>query len=263
MTSPIRYIDSHAHLTNDQLYPDIDDILERSKSAGIEAVINICTDPETLNRGLALAERHPWIYNAASTTPHDAESDGEAHFSTMAHCAREGKLVAIGETGLDYFHYQATANIQKQLLRRYLQLALECNLPVIIHCRDAFNDFFEILDQEYKAHGAWGPGVLHCFTGTAAEAEQVIKRGWYLSLSGIVTFKKSGALREVAKMTPLDQLLIETDAPYLAPQSHRGKTNEPTFLPHTAEEIAAVKGLSLAEVADMTTKNAKQLFSLP
>lgn len=263
MNQAPRYIDSHAHLTNEQLYGSIDSILERSKIAGIEGIINICTDIETLNKGLALSSRYPWVYNAASTTPHDAESDGEAHFDTIASHARKGNLIAVGETGLDYFHYRVTAEFQKKLLRRYFQLALECRLPVVIHCRDAFSDFFEILDEEYKYENRWAAGVLHCFTGSIEEAEQVIARGWYLSLSGIVTFKKSNELREVAKIVPLEQLLIETDAPYLAPQKHRGKLNEPSFLPNTAEVIAAVKGVSLAEIAESTRMNAKHLFSLP
>ncbi len=126
---------------------------------------------------------------------------------------------------------------------------------MIFHCRDAFADLFSIVDAEYK-----GPAILHCFTGTAGEASMVLERGWYLSLSGIVTFKKSEALRDIAKMTPLAQLLIETDTPYLAPQSHRGKQNEPAYLPETAQCIAAAKGISVAEVANATSENARKLF---
>ena len=140
-----------------------------------------------------------------------------------------------------------------------MHLALECELPIVIHCRDAFADFFQIIDEEYPVNKK---GVLHCFTGTLEEAKEVVKRDWYLSLSGIVTFKRSEELREVAKIVPLDQLLIETDTPYLAPQSRRGKQNEPSYLPETAKLIADVKGISLEELAKATANNATELFKL-
>jgi TatD DNase family protein len=256
------FTDSHAHLTCDRLYPDLPVLLKRAKEAGVTAICNICTDLPTLERGLLLAEEYPWVFNVAATTPHDVEKEGEELFPIMAKSAREGKLVAVGETGLDYFYTHSDREIQKDFLRRYLHLALECQLPVVIHCRDAFSDFFEILDSEYSVEGKHGPGVLHCFTGTIAEAEEVVKRGWYLSLSGIMTFKKSEELREVAKLVPLDQLLIETDAPYLAPQKRRGKTNEPAFLPETAACLAAIHGISLEELASATADNANRLFRL-
>ena len=246
---------------------DVTEVLSRAHGAGVGAVVNICTDKASLEAGLKLAEAQspdgqPRIYNAASTTPHDVEKEGEEVFPLMAEAARSGRLVAVGETGLDYFYEHAPRELQKDFLRRYLHLAIEVALPVVIHCRDAFSDFFEILDAEYLIDGKLGPGVLHCFTGTAEEAEQVVSRGWYLSLSGIVSYKKSEDLRAVAKQVPLDQLLIETDAPYLAPQPMRGKRNEPSFLPETAKVIAEVKGISLEELAAATSRNARTLFRL-
>lgn len=261
--SGIAYIDSHAHLTSDALFSDADAILQRAQEQGVAAVINICTDVETLLRGIALSKRYPWIYNTAATTPHDVEKDGEAHFDTIASYAKDGSLSAIGETGLDYFYHHSPKEVQQSFLRRYLQLALGCRLPVVIHCREAFNDFFEILDAEYRSPNGWHPGVLHCFTGTIKEAEEVFLRGWHLSLSGIVTYKKSEELRQVAKSAPLDKLLIETDSPYLAPQKHRGSKNEPAFIYNTAEVIAEVKGVSVQEVAAATASNAKKLFHIP
>lgn len=255
-------IDSHAHLTKDSVYENIDLILERAQAASVNSIINICTDVETLKRGLTLRENYPWIYNAASTTPHDAQEEGEKVFPIIEKHAKQGDLIAVGETGLDYYYYQETKEFQKDLLRRYLKLALECKLPIIIHCREAFADFFEILDEEYAPNGKHAPGVLHCFTGTLAEAEEVLKRGWYLSLSGIVTFKKSIELHKVAQIVPLDKLLIETDTPYLAPQSKRGKVNEPSYLVETAAFIASQKGISIEEVARATTENCKNLFKL-
>lgn len=256
------YTDSHAHLTNESVYGDIDALLSRAQKAGVDTVINICTDIDTLEKGLELAKRYPWIYNTASTTPHDVEKEGEEVFPIVAKAAREGNLVAIGETGLDYYYTHSPREIQKEFLKRYLHLALECNLPVVIHCRDAFEDFFSILDAEYTPNGKHAPGALHCFTGTFEEAKEVIKRGWYLSLSGIVTFKRSEELREVAKMVPLDQLLIETDTPYLAPQKHRGKPNEPAYVVETAKLIADIKGILPKELGEATSANAAKLFNL-
>lgn len=256
------FIDSHAHLTCDKLYPDLEGILERAQAAGVTRIVNICTDIPTLERGLDVHKKHPWVLNAGSTTPHDVEKEGEEVFPVMEAAARSGKLVAVGETGLDYYYTHSQPSIQQDFLRRYLRLALDCKLPVIIHCRDAFEDFFKILDEEYQIEGKHAPGVLHCFTGTLAEAEQVIERGWYLSLSGIVTFKRSEELRDVAKMVPMDQILIETDSPYLAPQRHRGKTNESSYLPEVAETIAKVKGLSTEELAAAATANTSKLFNL-
>lgn len=241
-----------------------EELLVRAAHAGVSAVINICTDAASLEEGLALAKRPSpvKVYNAASTTPHDVEKEGEDLFPIMEKAARNGSLVAVGETGLDYYYAHSPQELQKVFLRRYLHLALECRLPVIIHCREAFADFFEILDAEYRVQGAWAPGVLHCFTGSLQEAHEVLRRGWYLSLSGIVTFKKSDQLRQVAQAVPLDQLLIETDAPYLAPQSHRGKVNEPAFLPEVGHLIAEVKGISHEEVALATSQNARTLFGI-
>lgn len=257
----MKFIDSHAHLTS-TVYPEVDALLDRAKEAGISAIVNICTDYETLERGIALHQNYPWVYNTAATTPHDVAKEGEVEFDKIARHARSGDLVAIGETGLDYHYHHSPKETQQHFLRRYLQLALECRLPVVIHCRDAFADFFAILDEEYKVNGQHAPGVLHCFTGTLAEARQVIERDWYLSLSGIVTFKKSEELREVAKIVPLDRLLIETDTPYLAPQSRRGKQNEPAFLPETAACIASARGISVEQVAQATAENAKRLFRI-
>lgn len=256
------YFDSHAHLTYQGVYDRIDEVLVNAKAAGVTKIVNICTDEETLMKGLDLVKAYPWIYNVASTTPHDVDKEGEKLFPLMAKHARNGDLVAVGETGLDYYYDHSKPETQKKFLEKYLHLALECDLPVVIHCRDAFSDFFDIIDSEYIVNGSHAPGVLHCFTGTLAEAEEVVKRGWYLSLSGIVTFKRSEELREVAKMVPLDQLFIETDTPYLAPQSRRGKVNEPAYVVETAQKIADVKGITVEELAAATKENAETFFRI-
>ena len=253
----MHYFDSHAHLSSAELLPKIDGVMNRAKKVGVVKILNICTDPQTLKEGLLLEKRFPEIKNAGATTPHDVETEGAEAFPIFADAARSGQLVAVGETGLDYHYRELDREIQRRYLIRYLHLALECKLPVIFHCREAFADLFAIADGEYPK-GA--PAILHCFTGTLKEAEAVLERGWYLSLSGIVTFKKSGDLREVAKMTPLSQLLIETDAPYLAPQSQRGNPTEPSFLPETAIAIADASGISLGSVARETLGNGLSLF---
>lgn len=254
-------IDSHAHLTSSVIYEQLNSVLERASQHNIKAIVNICTNPLSLERGVALSQRCPWIYQAAATTPHDVEREGEDAFEIIAVAARKGLLKAVGETGLDYHYEHSKREIQQEFLHRYLQLAIECELPIVIHCRDAFSDFFSILD-EYKTNGRYPPGVLHCFTGTISEAEEVIKRGWMLSLSGIVTFKKSNELQDAAKIVPLNQLLIETDAPYLAPGKFRGKQNEPAFLVETARFIADLKQIPIEELAQVTTQNAVDFFSL-
>jgi len=250
-------IDSHAHLTSPELLVGLEAMIDRAKHAGVTRILNICTDPESLREGVLLSQKHPWIQNAGATTPHDVAQEGEEAFAAFARAALEKKLVAIGETGLDYHYEYSPKDVQQQFLRRYLALAVEYCLPVIFHCREAFADLFSIVDREYPKKA---PAVLHCFTGTAQEAEEALQRGWYLSFSGIVTFKKSGALRDVVKFVPMSQMLIETDAPFLAPQSKRGKQNEPAFLPEIARCIADIKGISAEEVASATAANASRLF---
>lgn len=249
-------IDSHAHLTSSSIFSEIDPILKRAQESGVKGIINICTDPESLERGIELKKRYPWIYNVGSTTPHDVDKEGKEAFPFFEKHALAGNLCAIGETGLDYHYKHSPVEVQKKFLKRYLKLAQEAQLPVVIHCREAFSDLFEILDEDFKE----GCGVLHCFTGNIEEADEVIKRKWYLSLSGIVTFKKSEMLREVAKRVPLNQLLIETDSPYLAPQSKRGHPNEPAYLSETVQCLSSIKGIPFEELVHMTSQNAQAIF---
>lgn len=257
-----RWIDSHAHLTSASCVNEADALIEAASEAGVKAIVNICTDGPSLDSGLELKKRHANIYNVGATTPHDVDKEGEEMFSIFEKHARAGDFVAIGETGLDYYYEHSPRSIQQQFFRRYLRLAIETNLPVVIHCRDAFQDFFSILDQEYRPHGVHLPGVLHCFTGTIDEAKAVIDRGWYLSLSGIVTYKKSEDLRAVAAIVPLNRLLLETDTPYLAPQAKRGQKNQPAYLVETASVVASVKGVDLKTLAENTTSNACELFGI-
>lgn len=245
--------DSHAHLTSSELYTSVNEVLERAWRADVRHILNICTDLESLERGIELAKTNSWIANAAATHPHDVAEKGEREFEAIK--SKVSFLKAIGETGLDYHYDHSPRELQKEFLTRYLKLALEVDLPVVIHCREAFADFFTILDQVGNTKGA-----LHCFTGTKEEAEEVLKRGFYLSLSGIVTYKKSIALQEVAATVPLDKLLIETDAPFLAPRSYRGKSNEPAYLVDTAQFISELRHIPYQTLTQATSANAEKLF---
>ncbi len=251
------FVDTHAHLTSPSCLEQVDSMLESARKAGIEHIVNICTDVASLEAGLLLAKRYKWVYNVAATTPHDVDKEGESFFPIVEATARAGQLVALGETGLDYYYEHSNRRCQQEFLMRYCALAKTLKLPLIFHCREAFSDLFSITD----VHAAGVSCVLHCFTGQLEDARGVLDRGWMLSASGIVTFKKSQELREVVKFVPLDRLLIETDTPYLAPQSHRGQPNQPAYLTETAQVVAELKGIPLEELARITTENAQKFFS--
>ncbi|MES2198923.1 MAG: TatD family hydrolase [Chlamydiota bacterium] len=250
------YIDSHAHLGSEELFSNCAELLKRALAVGVEVIVNICTDELTLQRGLILKETHPEIFLAASSTPHDGGEAASLFFIEVEKAARAKKLVAIGETGLDYYYEHASKEEQKKYLIKYFHLAKQVDLPIIFHCREAFADLFTFAEAEYSQ----GQALLHCFTGTLEEAKKVLDLGWFISFSGIATFKKSEALREVIQYVPLDRMMIETDAPYLAPNSKRGKVNEPSFIVETAEMIAKIKQVPLEFVAEHTKKNAVDFF---
>ena len=253
------YIDSHAHLTVPSVIDHVEEVLGRAGQKQISKIVNICVDSASLQKGLLLAQRHSSVFNAAATTPHDVAKEGDMFFPQVREAAKSGQFVAIGETGLDYHYEHSPREKQKEFLLQYFALAIETQLPVIFHCREAFNDLFVLADSYYKGR----PAVLHCFTGSLDEAKKCLDRGWLISMSGIVTFKKSESLRAVAAYVPLDRLLIETDTPYLAPQSKRGKQNEPSYIDETAKTLAKVKNLTLEELATATTENSEKFFSFP
>lgn len=185
-------IDSHAHISSEAF--DIDEwssLIERAKEEGVEACVNICSDLLALERGVKLAEAHSSIYLAAACPPHDVSAIGEKFFEAYEKVANEGRLVAVGETGLDYYYEHSDKETQKYFLKKYLEESIKRDLPCVIHCREAFEDFFSILDQVEQEHGKKVQGVLHCFTGTLSEAEELVRRNWFVSYSGIATFKKS------------------------------------------------------------------------
>lgn len=252
------YFDSHAHLTCDRTFHQITALLSRAKKARVDQIINVCTDQDSLARGLVLAEDVKGIYTVGATPPQDVQERGEIDFHLFEQAAQRGRLVAIGETGLDYHHQHAPKMLQKTFLIRYFQLAREAQLPVVIHCRSAFKDLFKIADEQLEKEAI----LLHCFTGNLHEAKEALARGWWISFSGIITFKKEEDLRRVVQDVPIEKLLIETDTPYLAPQSKRGKLNEPSFLIETAETVARIKNLSLEEIALHTRANTRHFFRI-
>lgn len=248
-------IDSHAHLTSSEITGDIDEIIAHALQENVSKIVNICTDSPSLHKGLLLAKKYPnVVYNTAATTPHDVDKEGALFFPEVE--THRSSLIAIGETGLDFHYEHSPREIQEEFLLRYFALATKTKLPLIFHCRDAFSRLFELAKQHYQ-----GPALVHCFTGTLEEAKQVIDLGWYLSLSGILTFKKSEELRKVASSLPLDRILIETDAPFLAPQSKRGKQNEPAFITETARCLASITGKSFQEICEITAQNGEKFFS--
>lgn len=253
------WIDTHAHVSCMQ---NPEAVAERAHAAGVEWIINICTDIETLEKGVALREACPYVCNVASTTPHDVDTQGAAEWGLFSAAARRGDLVAIGETGLDFYYERAPRTTQQEFLARYAALACEVELPLVIHCRSAFEAFYEIMRSDYFGKPGALPGILHCFTGTLKEAAPALDEGWAVSLSGILTFKKSEVLQSVARDVPFDRIVIETDAPWLAPQSRRGKTNEPAYVVEVGEMLAHIRGVEPREAARITTANAKRIFRL-
>lgn len=248
--------DSHAHLSF--LGEEVSSFLTRAQMAHVTRIMNVAVDAPSLERGLFFQKEYQSteIVLAAATTPHDVKSSEDPFFSEVTHAAQKGLLSAIGECGLEYHHTPETKNLQQEVFLRYILLAIEEDLPLIVHCRDAFSDLFALLKQFNNDV----QGVLHCFTGTYEDAKALLERGWYISFSGIITYPKSASLQEVVKKIPLDKILVETDSPYLAPQTKRGKKNEPSFLPEIVAKIAALKELPFDVVAEATFQNTSLLF---
>jgi TatD DNase family protein len=258
-------IDTHCHLEMDQYGPDREAVIQRARDAGIEMMLTIGSDLEGNIGGLELSRKYDFIYCSVGLHPHNSKDFNEEVFQRIKDWAKDrgkgqgarGKVVAIGEIGLDYHYDNSPREVQRAVFLKQLQLAKETDLPVIIHSREAKQDTLDILRESGVSKG-----VLHCFSGDMDMARQAMDMGFYISIAGPVTFKKAGNLHEAAKLIPDDFLLIETDAPYLAPEPFRGKRNEPVYLIHTARAIAELRGITLEDVARITTLNAKRLFGI-
>ncbi len=259
--NPSPIIDTHAHLDDHKFEKDIDDVIKRAKDAGVENIITVGTWEKTkgLKHVVELAERYDFVYAALGVHPHEAQDANDDAFKEIQELSSHPKVIAIGETGLDYYYERSPKDIQKKIFIRHIGLARELNLPLTIHSREAQNDTLDILAGEGVRDIG---GVLHCFSGSYEMASKCLDMGLYLSFTGVVTFPKAANIHEIVKKVPIERMLIETDCPYLAPEPHRGKRNEPSFMVETAKNIAAIKGLSYDDVARITTLNAKGLFGI-
>ncbi|QCG96634.1 TatD family deoxyribonuclease [Azospirillum sp. TSA2s] len=252
-------VDSHCHLDFPDFAEELDAVVDRARQAGIGRMVTICTYISRFDRILAVAERYDDILCSVGVHPHQAQEEvAITTTETLVELSRHPKVIGLGETGLDYFYDKSPRDLQQECFRRHIRASLETGLPLIIHTRDADDDTMRIVKEE--AAGQPVKGLLHCFSSGRALAEEAVEYGFSLSLSGIVTFKKSEDLRAIVKDVPLDRILVETDAPYLAPIPFRGKRNEPAYVAHTAACVAEVKGVSAEELARVTTDNFFRLF---
>jgi TatD DNase family protein len=254
-------VDSHCHLDFEDFHEDLPAVLERARGAGIVAMVCVGAggDLATAERAADLATKERDVFAAVGIHPHDAGKILPEFWPVLEKLALAPRVVGIGETGLDYFYDHSPRPVQREVFTRFLVLAASVDKPVICHVRDAHDDAIQILRA--------GPipksgGVLHCFSGNVAQARSYMDMGLYLSFSGVITFKKAEELREAAAFAPADRILVETDAPYLAPVPHRGRRNEPAFVAQTLEALARIRGISLSQAAETTTANAFRLFNL-
>ncbi len=256
-------IDSHCHLDYKGLQEVQANVVARARQAGVSHMVNISTTIRQFPAVLVTAERYEDVSCSLGVHPHHTNEEGEnASIDQLISLGQNPKIVGIGETGLDYFYDTAPREVQQDSFRRHIRAARTLGLPIIVHTRDAEEDTAMILREEGALDGAHPlTGVLHCFTSSRDLAEAALALGFYISLSGIITFKKSEALREVARDIPLDRLLVETDSPFLAPEPYRGKPCEPAYVVHTARAVAALKGISLEECMKATTDNFYRLFT--
>jgi TatD DNase family protein len=252
-------IDTHCHLDFPDFEAERDAVVERASEAGVAMMVTISTRVRQFDRIKAIAETYPNVFCSVGTHPHNAGEEEGIEASELIRLAEHPKVVAIGEAGLDYFYDKAPRAAQAAGFRTHIAAARETGLPLVIHARDADDDVAEILRDE-TGKGAF-PFILHCFSSGRALAETGVELGGYVSFSGILTFKKSEELRAIARDLPRERLLVETDAPYLAPMPHRGKRNEPSFVTHTAAVLAETIGASETKIAEITTENAFRVFS--
>jgi TatD DNase family protein len=254
-------IDTHTHLDDARYKDDREATIARAREAGVEAFLTIGCDLATSEAACALAERYPFVYASIGVHPHEVKHVQDSWYDAFRCLARNKKVVAYGEIGLDYHYNHSSPKEQRERFREQIQVARELNLPVIIHTREAQEDTIAILREEKASEVG---GVFHCFSGDAWLAKDALDLGFYLSFSGILTFQNATMLREIAKNTPLDRVLIETDCPYLTPVPYRGKRNEPAYVAQVAQQLASLHApaLSLEDIASQTSQNAKQLFKI-
>jgi TatD DNase family protein len=252
----MKLVDSHCHLDDAKFDEDRDQVIERALAAGVETMMAIGTGdgPSDLETGVRLADRHAFVYATIGVHPHDASKATAGAFAKLRDLAAHPKVLAIGEIGLDYHYDFSPREVQRSVFEQQLEIAAESRKPIVIHTREAWADTLSILRERWH-----GGGIMHCFTGDAVQAREALDLGFYLSYGGVLTFPKAEGVREAARITPEDRLLVETDCPYLAPVPHRGKRNEPAFMVETVRRLAAVRGASPEAIAEVTTRNFERL----
>jgi TatD DNase family protein len=252
----VKLVDSHCHLDDKQFAADREEVIERAQAAGVERMMAIGTGdgPADLETAIRLADRYPFFYATVGVHPHDAAKATAETFDRLRDLLAHPKVLTLGEIGLDYHYDFSPRDVQRAVFARQLGMAREAGKPIVIHTREAWTDTMQLLHEDYQ-----GDGIFHCFTGRPEEAREALNLGFHLSFGGVLTFPKAEPVREAARLAPLNRLLIETDAPYLAPVPHRGKRNEPAFLVDTARKLAEIRGLSPQELSAITTRNFERL----
>lgn len=253
------YFDTHAHLDDKQFRQDQDAMIRRAKEAGIQYIVNVGYNVPSARRTLELVKKYDFIYGAIGMHPHDAKDLNGESLQELKRIAKEPKIVAIGEIGLDYYWNHSPHDVQQRVFRRMIDFARELKKPIIIHDRDAHEDIFRIMKEEEARDVG---GIFHCYSGSWTMAKEAVSMGFYISIAGPVTFHNARKTVEVVKEIPLEHLLIETDCPYLAPVPYRGKRNEPAYVVKVAEMIAEIKGVPLTDVALATLENGKKAFGI-
>jgi len=251
-------IDSHAHLEMRDFDPDREEVVRRALEGGVAAMITVGTNLRDCRKAVAIAAQHAAVYAAVGIHPHDVKGIDDEMYRAIRKLAAEPKVVAYGEIGLDFFRNRSPREVQLRRFGEQLEIASELNLPVIIHDREAHRETLRTL-RSWKGEK---PVVIHCFSGDVTMAQECVQRGYYISIAGPVTYPKNDKLAETVRRIPLERLLVETDCPYLTPQAYRGKRNEPSFVLFTARRVAEIRGLSLEEVAEATSRNARQVFGI-
>ena len=254
-------IDSHAHIQGKEYAGEAADVIARARDAGVEKIIAVggAGDMSSNTEAVALADSFPNIYATVGMHPHDAKDVGADELRALRELTSHPKVIAVGETGLDYYYNHSPHEVQRRVFAQFIGMARETGLPIVVHERDAAQEAAELLRSEgaRELHG-----VIHCFTGNYEAACDYLDLGFYLSFTGIITFKNAEPLRDVVRKVPLERMLVETDSPFLTPMPHRGKRNEPAFVRLVAETVAKVKGISLEEVAERTSQNVQDLFAI-
>jgi TatD DNase family protein len=254
-------IDSHAHIQGNEYDGEVEAVIERARGAGVEKIIAVggAGDMSSNTDAIALADSFPDIYATVGMHPHDAKDVGTEELRALSELTAHPKVVAVGETGLDYYYNHSPRDMQRRVFSQFIRIARQTGLPIVVHERDATKDAAELLRSEGAGELR---GVIHCFTGNYEAACAYLDLGLYLSFTGIITFKNAESLRDVVRKVPLEHMLIETDSPFLTPVPHRGKRNEPAYVRFVAETVAIVRGISLEQVARITSANAQNLFEI-